>query len=51
MSNNAFAKIASMRKRKLHLDDLEEEYYSYMNMTDILYIIYLTLFFSKSRGH
>lgn len=47
MSNNAFTKIASMRKRNLHLNDLEEKYYSYMNVTDILCIIYLALGFCK----
>lgn len=36
-----------MRKRKLHLNDLEVENYSYMNVTDILYIIYLALSFTK----
>lgn len=51
MSSNAFVKIASMRKAKLLLNDLEVENYSYMNVTDILYIIYLALIFAKSRGH
>ena len=51
MSSNAFIKIASMRKAKLHLNDLEVENYSYMNVTDILYIIYLALIFAKSTGH
>lgn len=51
MFNNVFVKIVFMRKRKLYLDDLEEEYYFYMNMIDILYIIYLIFFFLKSRGY
>lgn len=50
MSNNEYKKTASMKKRQLHLDNLEEEYYLYMNMTDILYIIYLALGFEKAEA-